>query len=584
MTNYPTAYPRPQLSGVRGRDGVSAGSGTVFLSGDSYAGILPYTTTAALSPAPAGSELFNTALLSGKAVAVPLVVHGLTRQGKLVDLTGKPSVTCSPTDDTVLGVSGCTAILDGTESGNGAAGIVVALAGVTQRQTVLFRVHTLVAESFELSAPRTTLRPIANAYDTSDASCRTMVMTEVNVYGSATFTDGVDEFPFYDVSSMMRLGISDSAVAALRKTAAAWTAKGKTSGGVTLSVNNYSQATLDLNVTHPTDLAMHAVVLGLDYVVFDSLDGLVLSPGGPTYARATAVAATLADTAPPVLRLEGQSAHVSVSAVLSDASGESWSMPLSKADGLVLTSVARSSVHIDNATHQRVFLPADPAMDEGELAVATWEPANNNKCGPRVVSQQPIELNVRPLVPTLLVNSPVTRLVPVGDVAALPGSDFPTQAQLSVDAQYAADGIDLTKSISDDARVVYASTNTSLFTVDDAGKVTANDQGLIGEADVVVTFRGQKARFTITIAKFKDLRVSATAGPAYTNSGTIEVTELRRYECTEPITYQEAMLVTTIVLTNNDTKIIPRIACHTMVTVGATGSSKTSAALRWPTP
>ena len=447
-------------------------------------------------------------------------------------------------------LSQCTAVVDPqADPVRGDVQVQIKTGGVV-RQVVHFRLFTVEAETLILTSSMNgaPLRPIAGVYDESDATCQTLQFQRAAITGSATFSDGRTMFENYDVSSLLRLTSSDQNVASVIADAFVQYVHGRGAGVATIYPRGYSAAPLTVHVADPADTATHIAVVGLDYMVLSSLGALTLTPavtgslpvGG--YPRDSTVSIIVQEPTSVVLKREGQSARVVVSAVLADHS----LIPLQREDGLVLVSKQESAaiVAVDAAGH-RVYVPRDPVEAAGAILQATWLP--NGTCYESAIAEQSIGLVVQPELPTKLeIKLSRSFLVACNDPAADTSlSEFATTAQVTVHAVFEDGRKD---DITVDSRTLYNSTNHSLFTLKPSGQITSNDGDAIGEANIVVSFRGVTGYTTLEVAKFLDLEVRATPYPGYAGSSSYNTTMLRPIACAN--IYQRASMVTVMSLTN----------------------------------
>ena len=554
-------------SHVRGRSGVQSGSNTVHFSKDVVVGVLPYVTTLAMNPIPVAAEKLNTAKLTGKAIEMPIVIEGVRRRGGFVNLNSDESILCQSANTNVLKIrqtpaSKCTAILDGSETLGGLVKVAVTKHGVFQPQMISFRVHVLKESSLALkSSNGNKLRPIAGYHDEKDATCQALRFQETTITGTASFSDGMDEFVDYDVTALLRLSSSNTNIVSAgngqfgQQRVQAWG-----NGSATINVVGYHQVALALEVADPRDPTSHLVPVGLAHIVLSSLGQLTVNPAVPLsgFERDTTVTITVADPTRVVLTQEGQSARVAVSALFADGS---W-MPLTEEDGLVLTSNNQKAVVVDTQAQQRVYVPTDPIAASGKLLQAAWHP--RGKCSQGALATHAIDLKVAPALPTRLeIHLEHQFIVARNNPAA--NTKVPAFSTATTTTVYAIFTGNRRVDITLDPRTTYLSTNDALFSVDGNGHVVSNTNQTVGTGRVTAMFRGASGEKKLSVAKFQDLVLSAVPYPAYSGSNNHPVKQLRPIACTHPVIHQQALMSTQIVLTNGVTATIDANAIEYIV-------------------
>lgn len=531
---------RSKLHLIETRDGiVDSDAPMVNLAVDELVGVLPY----AKQPA----ELLNTAVLSGKAVDVPIEVTGIMRRGSRRDVTD--SCTCTVTSDSgkTLKVSGnsCAARLVGDEEhGSEEAKIDVKHPEFPARM-VSFRIHFPVPSMTALTImlSNNTLRSYTGYYDDDDKSCNSLKIQEAEVIATASFSDKVDfsnpKINEYDVSTLVQLQSTDNTIVA----ATGSTVKGMQMGSATISAKN-TDATLAVVVADPSDISQRVGLVGLHTVLLNELGSITIVPSGPSLDRFQKVKVTVGSTpTPAVLQLQGDSVRVSVLAEFDDGS----QLRLNEANGLVLASEAPESVSV-STTQQQITVVKDAKANNGSLVLATWQPGD--ECDDRLEHTQPIDVEVVPPAASGIVVSGVGTvadyfLVPVGDKAATAG--FLTSATLSVKLAY--DGRSSVSVNRDDTNLNFTVDDESILTVSKDGKITTNGEGNIGTAVITVGYNTESVTkdVSVRVIKFDKLEILAVAEPYYSQAA---VNKLSVLACTVPKQSQKAKLKVTMVLTD----------------------------------
>ena len=93
------------------------------------------------------------------------------------------------------------------------------------------------------------------------------------------------------------------------------------------------------------------------------------------------------------------------------------------------------------------------------------------------------------------------------------------------------------------------------MTVSKTGNIKAACSLKTGVATVLVHMRGQNVTSTVTVevVAARHLMLAARPWPSYPKSTTVEVSQLLKIQCSSPLRYQQAVLESWLVLTNNAT-------------------------------
>eukprot|EP00039_Didymoeca_costata_P005405 m.81369 g.81369 ORF g.81369 m.81369 type:complete len:1480 (+) comp12809_c0_seq2:178-4617(+) len=523
----------------------SSQAGLVHFGTDDVKGIFAYST--------GPTELINTAALSGTQIQSGITVTSIRQRG------GRSSVTnavCRSADTDAINAlaSGCGGRLTGQETkGAGRVDIQVAILGF-QRQ-VPFRVHFVDPRSVAVSMT-TTLRPIAGLFDNSDTTCNTLKYSESMISATASFSDGVNTISEYDVTLLLDLKVSDGNVAEIVKRQGIPYITGKQAGATTVvaSTNDLSQqlASVGVTVTDQSTTNMLAVA-GLDVVLLSSL-GTVTIQGSSPYDRYTSVNIQMTAPTTGELKFEDDVLNVVASVVFEDGSR----MGITTATGLILRSNNEKAIVV---SEQSIVVPFDPEGDSGPLLYAAWRPAGaceaNNTLSLSSFSARNVSVEVKPPpADRMILSQPEAFVVPVGDAASRPGADFPTTTQISMRLSFPGSGV---KNIANsDPRSSFVSSNPALFTVSTSGLVTANSAGVTGTGFILGSFAGQNvtSNVSVTVEKVKSMRLTSEPFPTYTGSSAVSAITVSTIACTNPTLFQSLLFKTTMVLTNDDEKLI----------------------------
>jgi hypothetical protein len=497
------------------------------------------------------NELFNTAIISGTAVEVPIVVTSVSKRG--VQAVGNSNgATCHTQNSNVLndgGSDGCTATMTGQESqGARQVDFVLEMRGMDDA-TIPFRVHTFEPGSIGFSVPRTTLKPYAGLYDESDQSCSTLQYQSTTAVATATFHDGSgDKVTKFDLTGYAKLVSTDTAVAKVDS----MTITGVGTGTVTIQIQGKKEVlgTATVTVLEQSVANMLAVV-GLDVAIVSELGTVAMASSGP-YGHNKHVGVSIAAFETIKLSYEDDSMTVIASAVFEDNSR----LQLSEETGLTLTTNNADAIGV--ATGSKVVVPFDPVQASGELLKVAWLPSGKCQKSSYAMSSytsRNVTLEVSPPVAEeMLASSSNSFIVCSEDTATHTGADYPATTQLSVSLKFATRTVN---NLHNDERTSYAVSDASMITVDDAtGKVTANSNGRTGKATVNITFAGQSAYkvVEIEVTKLEKLVVSAAPYPVYTGSSSVAVSRLSQIGCTDM--YQTTLLSFVVVLFNGATKSV----------------------------
>jgi hypothetical protein len=499
------------------------------------------------------TELINTATVSRVAITVPITVTAVSIRGATSAAEDTKCTSPEPKTLQAGGDDGCTATLDGTET-VGARKFDFKVESVEGASTIPFRVHQLVTDSAKVTLENDLLRPYAGLYDESDENCETLQYQSCGIVTTASFADRSGYvFVDLDVSAIANVVSDNSNVAKIGSSAAtSMIVTGVAEGTATLQLKDASDAVISEVVAKVADQSVENMlaVVGLDVAVANRL-GSVAGGGLGPYDRNSSVDISIGSLVQTKLSYEKDSMTVLVFAVFEDDSR----LQLSEGTGLVLQSYNELALTV---VKNKVVVPFDPVKAEGELLGVAWEPQGDCQKSSHSMSeymQRNVTLQVEPPVAESMAASAANNyVVCTDDIATHSGADFHTTTQLSVSLTF-TDGRTV-NNLAADSRTNYAVSDTSLFTIDENGGVTANGDGKIGTAKVNVTFAGQSVYklVSIVVAKLESITMSAIPHPAYSGSGSVDVDTLSKITCTE--LYEQAKLYFVATLTNSVTKVI----------------------------
>lgn len=287
---------------VAGNGVFTDGQGAVQFVVDSRAGIFASMT--------GPSELFNTAVLSGNAVARQVVITAVTRLSRAMQTASGATCSTSISDSIATVNSQCQVRLNGDESqGTDTVNIQVQLTG----HSAVLPVRVMFPTDLTVTPYQNTLRRISGMFNESDSSCSTPLFQTTRIYVTASFTDPSGSRRFHaNVHEHVqgRLFTSNSSVAVVN---ADGLLAGVSSGQVTL---RHSILTV---TTQP--ITVDGSFPGLGVIALDAIIGSSLSP----VSRSGSLVGNSTQTVsfrlrPPTLEVEGDTALIVVYAILEDHS------------------------------------------------------------------------------------------------------------------------------------------------------------------------------------------------------------------------------------------------------------------------
>ena len=386
---------------IASRDGVVINNpANVYVAENSIVGMFGYTEES--------SELFNTAVISAKSVQVSTTAVVL----RVLDAITPKGITCRTKFTSAMSVyekgerTGCTVVLSGAETtGAPRATVIMAFKGVTAEASL----RIFYPGNISLASNLPTLHPVVGWLDESDSTCERRQYQRAYVTAVATFADGdgVDAvFRSHDVTDLVQLKSSNTAIATIGGGEAMRTVRGKSPGGSTVTVSAVGAKGralgqgVDIYIAED-DEAYSLRVMRLEASVISSLGYVTATcervntrpvddfgPGDATNTNSTGMASmssapgSAIDTtalgtgmsriffsphAPCALQKESDSMHVIVSAVLED-----WSrVELNAEAGLVLSSNNKESVTTEGL---KLVVPNGAKSASGQLVNVRWDP------------------------------------------------------------------------------------------------------------------------------------------------------------------------------------------------------------------
>lgn len=250
---------------------------------------------------------------------------------------------------------------------------------------------------------------------------------------------------------------------------------------------------------------------------------------------------------------------------------------LDVSNGLILMSNNNQSIKVQGQT---IVVPKEPMPGNGSLLTVRWQPPAGTCSGktPGIGKYATKDVHVQvtpPAADKVIAKISHEFLVCVDDIASAAGANYPTADQIAVSLQYPSKTV---SNLAGDPRTVYTVPPDAPFTVDRKGRITANKNGDVGEAQVRVSFKGENvtANVIVRVEKFKALVIKATPWPIYPGSAEYDVKKLSVYACSSPPKHEQAVLGVRMQLTNKKEKSIPSKyltfdASESIVVIGADG-------------
>lgn len=502
---------------VRSRGGVApAGGGAVAIYDVSdTAGFFAHLQDSKMT------EVVNLAAIKGSSQRLQIGAVAIKVQRASL-ATVSSGLVCAGTDNRVVEVSGCVAVLSDQQNTGAPEAIIRVFYGGHNR-TVPMRI--LVAESGVIFS-RSVLNPVADVYvDGSD--CQQPWFPPEFVRLTVTVTDSVDtaDMDITEVVTALNRWESSNETVAAFDGATGWL-NASTPGTTTLSVPG-------LTATHVVSVSGAAVqVSALEVDLVKRLNVVTTGASSVPYATITATATVVREQ----LRFEGQTATVVTTLRLSNG----VRVPVSSSMGINLTSNEPGSVQVQNQRLQTVVIPRSPQLSVGPLISVLYQP--NPTCEGGLMVQQNLSMRVEPPPAEDMIVTPATfKLVPSGGPGAASGRSF--REQLRVALQFP--GNNRQNNLEGDERTSYRvidnGTPGDAVRVSTGGMVTALAGNLTGIHQVEVTFEGQNvtAIVDVTIVNYNAIEVQATPFPTAAGQSRGSFT-LSRINHVTPRQYQQA--------------------------------------------
>ena len=542
VTNLKETALKPKITGVIvSRDGpvCCKDAAKVYITTNIIVGMFAYADGA--------TEIVNTAVIDGKAITTPIKSVLMYRQGEQASGTSG----CVPLQAKTMVVAKCVVSVDKTKQGAAkeATVRVTSEAGGYVRN-VPFRIHALVAGSVAIKASRESLRPIVGWFQ---EDCKTMQYQHSFISATATFGDGSGyTFENYDITAIAKFSTSDAKIAKVTKDVSGVVANGVGAGKTTIHVVDIADKSMNsVGITVLGQDPDNAIVLtNLDLVVLASM-GTVSLTGKTPYGRDSTLNITVGPPNTKKLQYKGDSTFVVASAVFNDDSR----LELTAANGLVVSSNNKKAAVVSG---QKITVPFDPQAFKGKLITVTWKPKDKCSNLPDAATKD-LELEVAPpQAESMTASTSQAFVVCSDDVATKTGAEFPNTAQLTVGLKFPK-GV-TKKNLQGDNRTTYTVLTEGLITVDQKGKVTANNKATVGTAKVLIRFQGQTVtkEIVILVAKYTSLEVLASPFPIYAKSEAVDASTISKIACTTPTKYQQALLRVVMHLSNKVTKSIAK--------------------------
>jgi len=504
---------------------VRSGTGTA-LSGDVVVADNPIRGIYAVADK---SEAYNTAMLTGKAVNLPIVVRAV--RTALPDASVK--ATCKSADDTVIsGDASCNAVLDGDEKA-GAAKVDMAVTHGAHKTVVPFRVW--MPGPVKVLVDDAKLESVVGWLTKCDDKATYFQRTRI--YAEATFKAGPMAVTGR-VNHLVRLSVDNAKIGVVTGTKDGDWLRGLAAGKAAVRAMRGPSVLGSAAFEVSND---EVKVEGLDVAVATHMDGAV----DPNKALGLAGEATAVATLKQQLDAEFKTADVIAWARLSDGQRQR----VTEGMGLSIKS-------LDDAVIETLASPPRvKAMGSGKgnYASATWtvckQPVGKGVGYVHVVLPPAIGGSVNVLQPRISWR--------VKDPATVAG--VPVSSGVKVTLKY---GDGSSKDVTLDKRTIFDDATgdpKDLFTLkvdkDKDGnptKVTILPTGKdVGKATLTITFKqAPKIKLTVTVnvVRHEKFTIDAHPRPPYAGSDKVSKTKLMRLEKTG--VWQQAVMDLRTVLTD----------------------------------
>jgi hypothetical protein len=530
------------------RDGWAA-SGQLAVTLASPIGLYAYAASA---------ELLNTAPLTGLPLSSAITAMVVYNSAAVADRTlidAKLPASCSLGNVSHSGVvslapapGGCTATLSAAAAG-GASLVPILLSAAGSGLSfgfsgVSLRVWAPVSASIVASQP--TLVPIAGAKQ--PGACAKPLYTSAQLRLLATFGgDGLTPTAEWDVTCLagVQFASSDASVVSTGGT----TATGVSPGTASISAGAATAASVAVSASSPATVSALKAFL----ITGASWSGVPASLSSANFtARASFVQS---------LTAEGASGPVVVYASFSDGSAAQITPP--QGLNVSVAPAYASSLALTAALMTAAVPVGAESINASDVLVATWTDA----CTGGVIATGSGAVAVSlPAAQSATIASVAAILAAPGSPAAAAPLNKSSATQLAVALHFSGAS---TRTFTSDARTVYTLTDgRALASVSPSGllSICANATGG-GAITVAVSFptyasaAGVTASVALRVVGVASVAVSASPFPAFTGSGSLSATTLRRVHCTPA--YQRATLKLTATLTDASTADVTSAAAFT---------------------
>lgn len=480
----------------------------------------------AIVPSKSGILIFNTAVLNGIAVSIPLTFTAFTA-------TGAPSLvssglSCTSRNSSVASVAAdCSSVfVSGSETTGGLASIRVTLTTSSGPVTTEVMVFVLLPEqNLEIRVTDNTLNLVTGWLSIDDGCAQAYQQAEVRVY--ATFVFGTDALVLQVTSLVAAQLISlSSAVAQIIPTFSVPLVKGISAGTATIGVlspRGILWGELNIDVS---DLSV--TVTQINSVPIESITMTVSSP--INYLSDAQATATISSS----LAYDFQTAYIYAVAIFSDGTqfslenGQNVSVVPNNnrfvsANGLVLTPIASGTAR-GSVLWQSACSPVPISRGSFSVSVSLQEASN------------------------LVVSASAVSITRDGDVASVVG--IPTDVSLSVLLQYASGR---TIDVASDPRVTFRSSAPFVQISSVASSIVARVTSAgFGPVVLSVSLGNITSNISIVVVRGVSLQLTPRPFPLFDGSSSIVLDTLGPYAANANETvHQRAVLQVLASLSNN---------------------------------
>ena len=479
----------------------------------------------ALYIVPGYSVIINTALLNGKRIDVPLVVHGVTASGRIMNVT---DVWCRSRDVAVLKVaSDCSCIfVNGSEThGSTNAIIEVSYLNLTVNSSFVVWAPSI---PISLKVTPAKLKRIRDWYDPND-SCKSRYQ-HASVTGKADFSNGEESYTGVDVTQHVKDNLKsfNTSVAEI----------------VDLKIEGRNVGKATIQVYIPT--------LGRSV---SAVDIEVINEDTRVYILDTIIATRVFIVLP-------KSLNNSVEHFVNVNIDEKFSTPEDKGSVVISAQYSDGTVNTFNDLHGFYINSTNSsilkvqggrvsAFNNGKGSLLYFA-MHSGHCAQRPVIAAFANIDVSFQEPiAVLVASTSRQITRRGDPTEAIG--VPLLTEITVALVYNVSGREQLVDMSRDNRTIFnleIGSNFATFVVGDRGMVISASGSEFGQVELSIKFAHVRttARVTVDVVGVRGVRLYASPYPAYNSSGSVNVTYLN------PIgnsgVHQQARLNLILVLSN----------------------------------